>query len=78
MSLPSKNAKWKDFFVFSKLPSRVVLPLVWRSSKVTYSMSRLGFPTGFRMINTIESIEGDLLEECIPCGGEAPYTWSTT
>lgn len=75
-SLPSKNAKWKNSFAFFKIPSRVEIHVLWRPSRIGDEMSRFGFPKGYQSFHG-DTVDGDLAEEAIPVGGEAPYAWST-
>lgn len=70
--LPIKNIKWKDFFVFFKIHTGVILPPMWRSNKVSDSVSYLGFPKVYHMVNLTDIVKGDLPKEFIPNYAEAP------
>lgn len=44
VSIPSKNAKGKDFFVSSKILDGVVLPKFWWTRKLMDTLKRIGVP----------------------------------
>lgn len=50
VTLPPKNAKWKDYFIFFKIPIGVVLPSFWRVDKVSNNIGRLEFSDGYHSI----------------------------
>lgn len=73
MIIPKKNHKWKDFFLYCKIPIGVDLSFLWRAKKVTDDLGQVGTLEGFDEINTPDVITTELLEDDIPQGGKAPY-----
>lgn len=78
LSLPLKNAKWKEKKLFPlRFHLGVEIPVLWRASKVVDDLTRMGFPNGFKTLNG-ETVKRDLAKEIILVRGEASYTWSIT
>lgn len=59
VTLPSKNAKWNDSFVFFKILDEVDVSVFWKASRVVDDWERVGFLSGFLVFNG-ETAGGEL------------------
>lgn len=62
--------------MFFKIPEGVETHVFWRVSKVVDDTNKVDISQNCRHFSGV-SVGGELLEEDIPVGGDAPYFWSS-